>query len=261
MIKSTLIVLQTYGLGWVWIADFLGSPQLTQTVTNIVSVSANFNGGSQSNATPSKKSEKCSLQWDNEKNTGALHIDIGQVPEEDYLPSRVGPDQVYIEQPSSNKVAEETMAPGGKMAQSPIGASQKRSESPRKEPRADLNGERSNVEKQKKSSVEKQKKERNEKMFLAMPEEVSVESESGSESDNEEERHEDEAEGLKKCNNKRKHNTQKKKTKTPVSERKSTASNTRSASKGAPELGKSPKIVKKSGNDKKQGSKKLRGSS
>lgn len=254
--------MQTYGSGWVLLADFLGSPQITQTGTNIVSVSANFNGGSQSNATPSKKSEKCSLQWDNEKNTGALNLDIGQVPEEDYLPSRVGPNQVYIDQPSSNfEVAEDTAAPGGRQVQSPRGASQKGSESPGKEPRAEMNGERSTGEKQKKSSVEKQKKERNEKMFLAMPEEVSAESESGFESDNEEERPEDEAEGLKKTNNKRKHNTQKKKTKTPVSERKSTTSNTRSASKSAPELGKSPEIVKKSKNDKKQGSKKQRGSS
>lgn len=250
--------MQTYGLGWVLLADFLGSPQIIQTVTNTVSVLANFNGGSQSNATPSKKSEKCSLQWDNEKNTGALNLDIGQVPEEDYLPNRVGLDQVYIDQPSSNfEVAEDIVA----QVQSPRGASQKRSESPGKEPMAEMNGERSTGEKQKNSSIERQKKERNEKMFLAMPEEVSVESESGSESDNEEERPEDEAECLKKTNNKRKHNTQKKKNKTPVSERKSTASNTRSASKSALELGKSPEIVKKSKNDKKQGSKKQRGSS
>lgn len=126
----------TYGLGWVLLADFLGSPQITQTVTNIVSVSANFNG-SQSNATPSKKSEKCSLGWDNEKNTGPLNLDIGQVPQEEYLPSRVGPDQVYIDQPSSNLgFAEGTAAPGGSEVQSPRGASQKRSESPGNEPRA-----------------------------------------------------------------------------------------------------------------------------
>jgi len=241
---------QTYSLGWVLFADFLGSPQITQTVTNTVSMSANFNGGSQSNATPSKKSEKCSLGWDNEKNTGALNLDIGQVPEEDYLPSRVGPDQVHIDQPSSNLgFAEDTAAAGGREVQSPREV----------QPRAEINGERSTGEKQKKSSVEKQKKERHEKIFLALPEEESGESESGSEGDHEEERPEDEAddetEGLRKTNNKRKHNTQKKKTKTPVAERKSTASNTRSASK------KSPEIVKKSKNDKKQGSKKQRGSS
>jgi len=80
-----------------------------------------------------------------------------------------------------------------------------------------MSGEKFTKKKHKKASVDKQKKEQNKKIFLAMPEEVSVESESGFESDNEEESREDEAEGLKKTNNKRKHNTWKKKTKTPIS--------------------------------------------